>query len=341
MLHTLSIGLAERGHDVELILLENRINYLIPPDVKVSCLTHKKPRGWFGKRYLAYKLKKHIKRSGGADIIISALPFANEVAVLANLKNHWCRVDNTLCMEIKILEQQDPKKAKRRWLRYNEILNSRPIIAISDGMVSDLRNCIKVTSRIEKITNPFDFEGIKAAARVRVRTIPNDKYVIHVGRFNKQKRHDLLIDAWARTSTEHILVLLVEENKELRDLIKLHKQCDRVFVAGFQDNPYSWMANADLLVLSSDFEGLSNVIVEALICGTPVVSTDCPSGPGEILHDFPDSLVVCNDADKLAVAIEKNLNSHLDISMINIERFKISNVLDLHEKLAREEIGKG
>jgi glycosyltransferase involved in cell wall biosynthesis len=134
--------------------------------------------------------------------------------------------------------------------------------------------------------------------------------VLHVGRFMPQKRHDLLLDAWRRTSLPHRLVLLTERSPELDALIADRGLEDRVFVAGFRANPYPWMRASDLLVLSSDREGMPNVLVEALVCGTRVVSTDCPSGPREVLRgDLGRWLVPCRDPQALAEAIKAALDA--------------------------------
>ncbi|WP_372923147.1 glycosyltransferase, partial [Roseovarius sp.] len=88
---------------------------------------------------------------------------------------------------------------------------------------------------------------------------------------------------------------------------------DRVILAGFHPDPTPFYKTADLFVLSSDYEGFGNVIVEALACGTPVVSTDCPSGPGEILDGGRyGRLVPVGDAPALAKAIETSLGDTTD-----------------------------
>ena len=125
VLITLAFGLSERGHDVELILFEDRIDYCLPSTLNTTTLTKKAPSGWLGKRYLAHKLRSHLKSTPPADLIVSALPFANEVSVLSNLKNHWCRVDSILGMEINNLAAKNSSKAKRRLSRYRRLLNSR------------------------------------------------------------------------------------------------------------------------------------------------------------------------------------------------------------------------
>jgi glycosyltransferase involved in cell wall biosynthesis len=88
---------------------------------------------------------------------------------------------------------------------------------------------------------------------------------------------------------------------------------DDVWLPGAVDNPYAWMARAQLFVLASYFEGLPTVLIEALACGCPVVSTDCPTGPREILEDGRHGeLVPMRDPEALAAAMARTLDNPLD-----------------------------
>ena len=161
-----------------------------------------------------------------------------------------------------------------------------------------------------RIYNGFDLEAIRAAAARPEPDLPREPFVLHVGRFMPQKRHDLLFDAWNRAGLPHRLVLLTAPSRELETLISAKKLDRRVLVAGFRPNPYPWMRAAELLVLSSDREGLPNVLVEALACGTRVVSTDCPSGPREILQgELARWLVPTGDAQALGTAMRAALSA--------------------------------
>lgn len=332
---TLASGLTRRGYDVEVVLLENHIEHAVPANIALSYLTEKAPRGWLGKRLLARRLRRHLKQSH--DLLISGLPFANEVAILAGLPRHWCRIDNTLGVEIDKLIATNPRKARRRLARYRRLYNRRPLIAISDGMIRDLRERIGITGCIKKIPNPFDFTAMRLAAQERVPTLPRNPYVLHVGRFNAQKRHDVLLDAWMRTDTDRVLVLLTVPDPRLDAMIDARGLTHRVRIAGFQTNPYPWIANADLLVLSSDHEGLPSVIIEALAVGTPVVSTDCPSGPREILGaTCPGCLVPCANAVALATAIDRALLHPPDVSRAELLPYAADTVLSAYEKIAAD-----
>ncbi len=328
----LTEGLAGRDHDVELTLLEDRAEHMRPQGVRASALTATASKGWLGKRLLAHRLARHL--SAPYDLLVSTLPFADEVAALANLPRHWCRIANTLSSEVVKLAAEHPAKARRRLKRYRHLYRKRPLIAVSNGVAHDLHHEIGARGPIEIIPNPFDLDALHQASCIATPGLPSRPYVIHVGRFAPQKRHDLLLDAWKRAGTDHLLVLLTAPDPKLQAMIDSRGLADRVLVAGFQLNPYPWIAGADLLVLCSDHEGLPNVLIEALACGTPTVSTDCPSGPREILAVFPECLVPCGDAAALAKAISDNLASPMDPGKVDLSIFEMSSVLAAYERLA-------
>ena len=319
----IAAALLEEGHAASIVLLEDLVEHQVPDGVIVRPLlpAGRLKRGWLGKRLLARGLSRLVS-DFTPDVVISTLPFADEVASLARLPRHWCRIANTLSEEIELLSRQSASKSARRLRRYRRIYGARPLIAVSQGVADDLREKLQIRSPIRVIGNPFDLEQIRALA-VKVDTrIPNVPYVIHVGRFAPQKRHDLLLDAWTRISTGHRLVLLTRDSPELRAMIAARGLSARVSIAGFQANPYPWIRGAALLVLCSDHEGLPNVLIESLICGTPVVSTDCPSGPREILAgQFPQALVPRGDVFALACTIERTLENPPDLEGADLSRF--------------------
>lgn len=330
----LAATLAGRGHRAELVLLEDRIEHTVPPDVTIHALAAKAAHGWLGKRLLARRLRRHL--TDHRDLVVSTLPFADEVATLANLRRHWCRIANTLGSEISRLAQNSPAKAQRRLSRYRRLYGNRPLIAVSEGVATDLRQSLNIASRVEVIPNPFDFEAMRRAAAEPATGLPDHPYVLHVGRFAAQKRHDLLLDAWARVAGKHQLVLLTETSAKLHAMIAARGLQARVRIAGFQRNPYPWIAGAGLLVLCSDHEGLPNVLIEALACGTPVVSTDCPSGPREILAAFPECLAPCGDVGALSAAIAKSLSAPPDAHLADLSVYESKFVAAAYERLARE-----
>lgn len=335
--------LAQRGHDVHLILLEHWLDHDPPAGVALHALTAPRQslsKGWLGRRVAALRLRRAVaalERPKRVDLIVSTLPFADEVALLAGLRRHWCRIANTLSAEVARLAQKDRHKARRRAARYRRLYRGASLIAVSEGVAQDLKTGLAVAAaRIETIVNPFNFAAIRALAR-QPALLPAEPYVIHVGRFIGQKRHDLLFEAWRRLPAAPRLVLLAHREPALDAMIWHYGLAARVTVAGFQSNPYPWIAGAKLLVLCSDHEGMPNVVVEALACGTPVVATDCPSGPREILgRDAPEWLVPTGDAAALAAVIARMLAEPADATRVDLSRFAAEAVATRYERLAAE-----
>ena len=109
---------------------------------------------------------------------------------------------------------------------------------------------------------------------------------------------------------------------------------DQVVLAGFQTNPFPWIKHARLFVLSSDYEGFGNVLIEAMVLGTPALSTDCPSGPGEIfINDMEDSLVKCGDAKALAEKMREFYSKPPRINKESLKRFAATTITNEYLEL--------
>jgi glycosyltransferase involved in cell wall biosynthesis len=192
-----------------------------------------------------------------------------------------------------------------RLKRKKKALVGQHLITVSPSLKAETEqeSWLKPLS-IKAIFNPFDIQEIRSLAKVDKKPPVAEPYIIHAGRYAKAKRHDILFDAFQlilRKTPSLKLVLLCRVSKKLKKELARRDLTDNVILPGQVDNPYYWMKHAKLLLLSSDYEGLSNVLVEALACETPVVSTDCPSGPSDVLQGFhEDWLVPCRDANALA-----------------------------------------
>ncbi len=335
----LARGLGARGHQTSLVLLEKRIEHEPPLGVELWSLgATRARRGWLGKRFSAWALKRLLRRlsaTGSFDMIVSTLPYCDEVVALARLPRVWYRIANTLSEEIERLRRRRPDKAARRLARYRRIYDAQNLIAVSDGVALDLREQIGLSrANIVRIYNAFDAEQVRGLAALGDPELPDKPYLIHVGRDVPQKRHDLLFDALRRSGLPHQLVLLCAPSSRLDRLIAQHGLEGRVRVAGFKRNPYPWIARAELLVLCSDHEGLPNVLIEALACGTRVLSTDCPSGPREVLQgELARNLVPCGDPVALANGMRDVLARPRPAPVV-FRHFETGEVLAQYEALA-------
>lgn len=336
----IATGLAERSHEVDFVVCEDAGAYPAPNGCQFHALSQRAGHGWFGKRRLAWRLGA-LLAARPYDLLVSTLPFADEVAALARAPRHVCRIANTLSAEIARLPAA---KAARRTARYRALYGRRQrLVAVSQGVAADLAAHFGIPAeRLHTIANPFDLEAIRRQAAEACGNLPAVPYLLHVGRYAAQKRHDLLFAAFSTLPLPHKLVLLTPPAADLDAAICHHGLEGRVVVAGFQANPYPWMAHADLLVLCSDHEGLPNVLIEALACGTRVVSTDCPSGPREILCGaLARGLTPCGDAAALAQTMLDTLARPKPAAAelaATLAPYDVARSLDAWEALAREQV---
>ncbi len=193
-------------------------------------------------------------------------------------------------------------------------------IAVSKGVADDLASLSGLPrDSFSVVYNPAAL-GQRRAPRAQspeaLSSVPGP-VVLSVGTLKRVKRYDLLIQAFARLPASLCATLCIlgdgAERPELERLVATRGLEGRVLLPGFATDTAPWYAAADLFVLSSDYEGFGNVIVEAMEHGIPVVSTDCPAGPREILCDGKyGRLVPVGDVDALAIAMATALEENPD-----------------------------
>lgn len=220
-----------------------------------------------------------------------------------------------------------PKGRKWRW-RFVAPLVARTypgadaVVTVSEGVAEDLAARTGLPrGRITTVYNPVFSPRLVELARGPVSHPWYERdgppLVLGVGRLEPQKDFALLLRAFARVRQERpVRLLILGEGRERSKLTRLAEALgvrDAVEFPGFVPNPYAHMARANLFVLSSRYEGLPTVVIEALACGCPVVSTDCPSGPVEILERGRyGRLVPVGDAPALARAMRAALDEPAD-----------------------------
>jgi glycosyltransferase involved in cell wall biosynthesis len=254
------------------------------------------------------------------DVVISALFVANIIAAIAKStsrsRTHLILTEH---VPTHIYLQNEPRLLRRLCippLMRITYLVAQDIVAVSRGAAKSLAATVgkNTSKRIRVIYNPIDLACIDRMAAADDGNITwGIPTIINVGRLIEQKDQQTLIRAFAKVRSRRVCRLIIlgegEKRATLAALAERLGVGSDVLMPGFVTNPYSWMRKSALFVLSSKFEGLPTVLIEAMQCGTPVISTDCPSGPAEILENGRwGKLFAPGDVDALARAIDDALN---------------------------------
>jgi len=245
-------------------------------------------------------------------------------------------VHNTMSREAAAKGRYRQRKRLRAISRYYPLADG--IVAVSRGVSDDLVEHTSVgRDQVKVIYNPIVTPEVLAQANepadhpwLNEGDVP---VVLGVGRLEPQKAFDKLLQAFAQLKPRRACRLIIigegPDRRKLEELAVALGIAEDVSMPGFQRNPHAFMKKANVFVLSSDFEGFGNVLVEALAAGTPVVATDCPSGPREILDDGRfGRLVPVGDIDALAAAIGESLDEPPDEALLAkaITRFDAATV---------------
>lgn len=269
----------------------------------------------------ALALRRYLRRTR-PEALLAAGHRYNKAAVvatrwLANRPPLWLSVHNTLSTG---LASAGPL---RRWRRRAALRHLYPradgIIAVSEGVAEDFAAVTGLpASTVTVIHNPIAIDAVRTAAEfgpthpwLRDKTLP---VVAAMGRLNRQKDFPTLLRAFHRLQADLPSRLLIlgegPERNRLESLVAELGLTERVALPGFSAEPYRELAGADAFALSSAWEGFGNVLVEALALRVPVVATDCPSGPREILQDGAlGRLVPVGNVDAMREGLHQQLTA--------------------------------
>ncbi|QUG77682.1 glycosyltransferase [Erwinia sp. E602] len=293
---TLCEGMQKLGHQVSLFSLRDVCNYSLPPGIDYQVVEAHSSAPW-------RKLTELSRRAAALDTAIAAAE--SQAGAFDLIFSHLHKTDRIVARCRTIAPQKlwfcihgilstsylGHRRGLNRWFKRQKIARiyqGKNIVAVSTAAADDLPAQLGITpARLAVINNPFDIAAILQQAAEPL-AVAGEAYLVHVGRFHPHKRHDRLLAAYAASGIQASLVLVGTGDEQRIAGVKAQAKAlgidDRVIFAGFQANPYPIIKHARLLILSSDSEGFGNVLVEALLCGTPVVSTRCPGGPAEILQ---------------------------------------------------------
>lgn len=309
--------LQQAGHRVHLFIFHPGGDFLPPPSISLHYVFNASaPQDLDARQRLLQQLVETVEAQAGRfDLFLSNSTKCDRVVAGCDFSPCYYFCHCALQQELLAELRHGPLKFWRRWLEARALIGKR-IITVSEGIAAELRTTGWLRPQsVQTIYNPFQLERIRELAQETVADLPEEPFMIHVGRFTRQKRHDILFDALRRMPEAPPLVLLCNRPEKVRRLARKYGVESRILTPGFQHNPYAWIARASLMLLSSDYEGLPTVLIEALACGTPVVSTDCPYGPREILgEELAAYLVPRRDPQALATTAMACLRSPPSVS---------------------------
>ena len=340
---TLSSAMADMGHNVVVLAIRNDVVLDLDPRVNLEILGYKKYQ-FLPTAYInAIRLRKFIRylehKYGCFHLKVANLTLTHKLSHLAGLKDvYYCLHEDIVASN---LAKRTGLKKYARKLRICKLFNNKDVVTVSDGVKDSLKAIEGLHCRsVRTIYNPIDVDNVKRLSKER-NPYGESQYIVHVGRLSSEKRHDILLEAFRKMRLDCTLVLVGDGPERDSIIGKIHqlKLDGRVVIAGFINNPYPIIRDAKLLVLSSDYEGFGVVLAEALCLDTAVVSTDCKSGPGEIMAlSLSDYLVQTGDADAMAIKMKKAIvdveNDQYPFESAAMERFLPANVARQYIDLA-------
>ncbi len=308
----------QQGIQVDLVLVSRRGAYLnqVPDNVRILD---------FGGRKLmrCFPLLWNYLHQEKPDILLTPLDetslavlWTRAVSRLVNFNSAVSQMPIVVNVQNNVSTgSRHSKSLKLRWMPWFAkrcFPWAEAVISVSEGVGEDLVRLGIPADKVKVIHNPIVTPALhrQAAESIDHRwfDLEGVPVLVAVGRLTQQKDFPNLLRAFAKARQTRPLKLMIlgegELRSELEALIQTLNLQDDVSLPGFVSNPFAYVARSDLFVLSSLFEGLPTVLIEAMAVGTPVVATDCPSGPHEILqagHYGP--LVKMSSVDELAAAI--------------------------------------
>lgn len=305
-----------------MMLLNNRVEYEINPDVKLINLACTAAKGKFDAFRLIKEIRKYIK-SSNPDVVVA---FMGPIALTT-----WMACKG-LNKRLIVSERIDPAKAHRNFI-VKKLLNK--VYAKSDCTVLQTKRAWSYFPRaVQK-------NSIIIGNPVKVQCVAAENYehrIVTAGRLTDQKNHRMLIEAFDKVRKNHpeyTLDIYGEGplRNELQALIDEKGISNCVTLVGNVTDLHKRMSTAEMFVLSSDYEGLSNALLEAMMMGLPCISTDC-AGSDEVIKDGENGLLVpVGNGEKLAEAMllliesETCRNQLAEAAKMSVDKYKVENVI--------------
>jgi len=300
------LGHIQDDFDIHLALYSHIVEYDIPAGIKILDLQQSEDDGQIKMLLklpaLSYKVSKYCKLNN----ITHSVAFLNRPCYINALMRSFWGFKGRVVMcerthETTMLKTKSALTAAiTKFLIRASYNRADLVLANATAIKEDLRKNLQVHTPMEVIYNPIDIRDLqtKMTVPINIDLSADTFYFVAVGNFRKEKNFPLLLDAFALIKDLNCKLLLVGDGP-LADLLKQKvTELDisgRVIFCGRDNNPFKYIHHCHSFILCSDVEGFPNVLLEALACGMPVISTDCMSGPREMLAPSTDASLQLQD----------------------------------------------
>lgn len=349
--------LVEHHHHVVLITIRSAVEDFFSLDKRVERValglsrTTKNPFGSIPFNLSVVMKLRNAVRHHGVDIVLSLVDRTNIRVLLA-----------TCFLRIPIIvSERNDLQCRRlgffwRLLRRYTYRMASVVVVQTDGAAMQVRSMVKYPGNIVVIPNAVSLDLVNTSDLPKYATIQSENDIVRilaVGRLHEQKGFDLLIEAFGQVllsvpNSELTIVGEGQERLNLIELCKAHAPSGKVHMPGAVRNIEQYYASAHIFVLSSRYEGFPNVLLEAMAFGVPSIAFDCPSGPGEIVSDEKNGIIVpAGRVDMLSSAIirlakDREFAHDLGVRAAHdiATRFSASNVMGLWEDLIKTQLSQ-
>ncbi|MBB3232281.1 glycosyltransferase [Halomonas stenophila] len=337
----LTRAMLAQGVSVTLVALSERLGLDVPEGAEVRVVPFT-PRG---RREKLHRYRLHARRldaflaehPASFDLVVANLHQAHQVVSRSCLADRaWLCIRSDPRQELLSNKQGWRRRIKRR--KVCRLYGDKRLIVLSETNRQSLASIGCRPREVRVIPNVMELERLQVMMRdpIAEPEWAGRDFCLYVGRLAMtQKRLDRLLRGYLASGTDLPLVLIGDGDRASveREIHALNLE-DRVTLLGARDNPYPYMRRARLLMLSSDYEGLPNVLLEALACGTPVVSTDCLSGPSDILQgELRRGLVPLDDVEAFGAAMSDLLADPPAIPAALIEPYTPASIVARYRAL--------
>ena len=318
------------------VLVKELRDDVVLHDLHLSSVT----KGIFSFIKKIYEIRPDVLFSGIGHLNIALAPF---IPILRYLlpSTYWVARQSSIISINNLLEK---RPSVHEWLYHHVYKNYDKIICQSVYMQNDLIDNYQFPiEQTEVINNPVDIKRInRLSSKASVNLLDKDSInLLSVGQLRPEKQQEFMIRALAMLDQRYRLTLIGDgvKRSSLEDLAEELEIQDRVRFLGYQSNPYIYMREADLLILSSKYEGFPNVVLEANVCGLPVVSLCSPGGVIEIIEEGVNGfLVSTKNIEDLVKGVERAVKYKFDTKVIETmmtERYSLDLIIKKYQKILK------